>query len=120
MKGPGCPFCSNDESELVLRTELWFAMWDKHPVSRGHLLIIPFRHVQSYFETTREEKLGLLEMIDKSKELLDARFKPDGYNIGMNLGEAAGQSVMHFHLHVIPRYKGDSSNPRGGIRGVIR
>ena len=120
MDNSDCPFCSTKDAGQVFRNELWFAKWDTHPVTKGHLLIVPVRHVQSYFDTTREEKLSFLEMIEKSKELLDAKFKPDGYNIGMNLGKAAGQTVMHFHLHVIPRYRDDAFNPRGGIRGVIK
>jgi len=82
-------------------------------------LIIPFRHFASYFDATREEKLAILELIDRAKEFLDREFKPDGYNIGVNVGEAAGQTIMHVHIHVIPRYAGDTEDPTGGVRNVI-
>ncbi len=82
-------------------------------------MIIPFRHISSYFDTTYEEKTAFLDMIEKCKELLDKKFQPDGYNIGINIGQAAGQTVMHLHVHIIPRYYGDMMNPSGGVRGVI-
>jgi diadenosine tetraphosphate (Ap4A) HIT family hydrolase len=104
---------------MVLSDDLWFAAWDKYPVNKGHILIIPFRHISSYFDTTDEEKIALLAMIEKCKELLDEKFQPDGYNIGINIGQAAGQTVMHLHIHIIPRYSGDMDKPHGGVRGVI-
>jgi diadenosine tetraphosphate (Ap4A) HIT family hydrolase len=114
-----CPFCSLTKERVVLSNKLWFAAWDKYPVNKGHILIIPFRHISSYFDTTDEEKIALLAMIEKCKELLDEKFQPDGYNIGINIGQAAGQTVMHLHIHIIPRYSGDMDKPHGGVRGVI-
>jgi len=88
-------------------------------VSEGHTLIIPYRHVGNYFESSDEEKIEIIEMINNVKLMLDDKYSPDGYNIGINSGKAAGQTVMHLHVHVIPRYAGDVDDPRGGIRGVI-
>jgi diadenosine tetraphosphate (Ap4A) HIT family hydrolase len=82
-------------------------------------LVIPFRHVSSFFELTPEERVAVMDLIRDAKVLIEKSHKPDGYNIGINIGEAAGQSVWHVHVHVIPRYKGDVPNPRGGVRGVI-
>ena len=103
------------ESEKVLRSELCYARWDKYPVTEGHLLIIPNRHFSDFFAATPEERTALWAMMDEAKKLLDGRFKPDGYNVGAS----AGQTVMHCHIHLIPRRSGDSVNPRGGVRGVI-
>ena len=114
-----CPFCSPPDSEKVLESELCFARWDKHPVTKGHLLIIPNRHVAGYFSLTAEEKTALWEMVDEGKKFLEERFNPDGYNVGINVGPTAGQTIMHCHIHLIPRRSGDSVNPRGGVRGVI-
>lgn len=115
----GCQFCNISDNEIVFKNELCCARYDKYPVSNGHLLLITYRHFGNYFDATHEEKLALIDLIDKAKEFLSENFNPDGFNIGINTGEAAGQTVMHFHCHVIPRYKGDVENPRGGVRGVI-
>jgi diadenosine tetraphosphate (Ap4A) HIT family hydrolase len=114
-----CPFCDACAEEIVVHNDLWFARWDVFPVSIGHLLLIPFRHMASYFDATHQEKQGLLQILDESKQFLDAKYRPDGYNIGINVGEAAGQTVMHLHVHLIPRYHGDVGHPEGGVRGVI-
>jgi diadenosine tetraphosphate (Ap4A) HIT family hydrolase len=114
-----CPFCLPVDGEKVLTSVLCFARWDKYPVTEGHLLIIPNRHITDYFSVTAEEKTALWAMVDEGKKLLDERFKPDGYNVGINVGADAGQTVMHCHIHLIPRRAGDSVNPRGGVRGVI-
>jgi diadenosine tetraphosphate (Ap4A) HIT family hydrolase len=115
---PACPFCDGDLNAQIANG-LAFACLDKYPVNQGHLLILPRRHVATWFEATADEKVALLALLDEGKRLLDERFAPDGYNIGINVGEAAGQTVMHLHLHLIPRYRGDCANPRGGVRGVI-
>ena len=94
-------------------------MRDGYPVSEGHALIIPKRHVQSFFELKAIEKAAVLQALDEAKEALDREFSPDGYNIGINDGEAAGQTVLHLHVHLIPRYKGDTEDPRGGVRHVF-
>lgn len=112
-----CPFCSRNED--VLSNALAHARYDKYPVSDGHLLVIPNRHVSSYFDLTAEERIAMFELLDEARVLLDKDRKPDGYNIGINVGEAAGQSVWHVHAHLIPRYTGDTDDPRGGVRGVI-
>jgi len=114
-----CPFCNPSKEDILFYNNLCYVIFDKYPVNKGHLLIIPFRHFDNYFEATKEEKIAIVELIDKSKEFLDKKFKPDGYNIGVNVGKAAGQTIMHVHIHLIPRYKGDIENPRGGVRGVI-
>ena len=114
-----CPFCNPPVEEIVLANDLCYARYDKFPVNPGHLLLIPFRHVAGFFEATDEEQAALLALVREAKRLLDDRFHPDGYNIGVNVGTAAGQSVMHLHVHVIPRYAGDMEEPRGGVRGVI-
>lgn len=88
-------------------------------MTEGHLLIISNRHVADYFSLTAEEKTALWAMVDEGRRLLDERFKPDGYNVGINIGADAGQTVMHCHIHLIPRRSGDTYNPRGGVRGVI-
>ena len=92
---------------------------DGFPVSEGHTLIIPKRHLSSWFETQAIEKAALLHAMDEVKQLLDEQFAPDGYNVGINDGEAAGQTVLHLHIHLIPRYKGDSDDPRGGVRWIM-
>ena len=112
-----CPFCTPDEP--ILSNDLAYARFDKYPVNNGHLLIIPFRHVSDFFDLTEEERKAIFNLVDEAKVLLDKKHKPDGYNIGINVGEAAGQTVWHVHVHVIPRYNGDMNDPRGGVRGVI-
>ena len=112
-----CVFCVNDDA--LSRNDLAYARFDRYPVTRGHLLILPLRHAPTYFDTTALEKLALLDLIEDGKRLLDERFAPEGYNIGINVGECAGQTIMHLHIHLIPRYRGDCANPRGGVRGVI-
>ena len=114
-----CPFCSPAEGEKVLCSALCYARWDKYPVTEGHLLIVPNRHFPGYFSATPDEKREIWALVDEGKKLVDQRFKPDGYNLGINVGAPAGQTVMHCHIHLIPRRLGDSVNPRGGVRGVI-
>jgi diadenosine tetraphosphate (Ap4A) HIT family hydrolase len=113
----GCPFC--DASGEVAGNALAYARFDAHPVNPGHLLLLTRRHAEHWFEATADERAALLELVDAGKRLLDERYRPDGYNIGINVGEAAGQTVMHLHVHLIPRYRGDVPEPRGGVRGVI-
>jgi diadenosine tetraphosphate (Ap4A) HIT family hydrolase len=92
---------------------------DRFPVSPGHLLFVPRRHVATYFEATPEEQHALWELVEEGKLRLDATRRPNGYNIGINVGETAGQTVMHLHIHLIPRYHGDMADPRGCVRHVI-
>lgn len=114
-----CPFCSLPEDAILGSNGLAAIVEDKFPVAPGHALIIPRRHVAHYFEATQEEKLALWELVDVAKSRLDESRAPDGYNIGINIGPVAGQTVMHLHIHVIPRYQGDMDDPRGGVRHVI-
>lgn len=115
-----CPFCKvESEREIIASTSLSIAFFDGYPVSQGHVLIIPRRHVASFFDLAENEQLDMLMLAKRVKGIIDEMYHPDGYNIGVNDGEAAGQSVFHVHMHVIPRYKGDVPNPRGGVRGVI-
>ena len=115
-----CIFCNLDKNQILFENELALAFFDAMPVSKGHTLIIPKRHSENYFELTKEEIAAMFDLSQKVKEYLDKEYHPDGYNIGFNVKEAGGQSVMHTHMHVIPRYKGDVENPRGGIRKVVK
>lgn len=116
-----CLFCrwKNEKERIVLENDLAFACYDEFAVNPGHLLFMTKRHVSDFFGTTLEEKNAIFELIDEAKKIIDEKHHPDGYNIGMNCGIAAGQSVMHVHVHLIPRYVGDVENPRGGVRGII-
>jgi len=116
---PPCPFCPPDRDPLA-ESELALAFPDAFPVSPGHALVVPRRHVASYFECTADEKAALWALVDGMHERAAARDpRPDGYNVGINVGWAAGQTVFHVHIHVIPRYTGDSADPRGGVRHVL-
>lgn len=112
-----CPFCR--PAEVLLENDLAYVISDRFPASPGHLLILPRRHVGDWFEVTAAERSALFELADAAKAWLDIEFHPDGYNLGINVGEAAGQTLFHVHLHLIPRYRGDVAAPRGGVRGVI-
>lgn len=113
-----CPFCDAfaEGSRVKLSTQYFFVVLDEYPVNKGHALIIPKRHQPDIFSLDMPEWEILLHTIDRTKKYLDQEFHPDGYNIGINCGEAAGQTIPHLHIHVIPRYKGDVENPRGGVR----
>lgn len=113
-----CLFCK-DPRGVSLEHELVYSARDSYAVSPGHTLIIPRRHVASFFDLTSEEISACMELIAEERKRLDKEFAPDGYNIGVNVGEAAGQSIFHVHIHLIPRYKGDVDNPQGGVRHVI-
>lgn len=115
-----CPFCNPEtERELIVESATAYAMFDKFPVSKGHALIIPKKHCADYFDLTFREQSACIFMLNKVKEILAKQFNPDGFNVGININETAGQTVNHVHIHLIPRYKGDVENPRGGVRGVI-
>ena len=116
-----CIFCNkiNKNNNTLFETSEWIAFFDEYPVSKGHTLLVPKEHFQTYFDLPDLYTETIGSSIKKVKKILDEKFHPNGYNIGFNCGEAAGQSIMHFHIHIIPRYKGDTKNPRGGIRGVI-
>ena len=115
-----CFFCDSiSKEDYFLQNDYAVARFDDFPVNPGHLEIITKRHVKDLWETNTQERNAIFELLDEAKKIIDEKFHPDGYNIGINLGDAAGQSVMHLHVHLIPRYKGDVNNPRGGIRGII-
>ncbi|MGH8315518.1 MAG: HIT family protein [Steroidobacterales bacterium] len=112
-----CVFCNIRAP--IAGNQFAFAIFDRNPVSPGHVLILPKRHVASFFETTPDERAAMLSLLIDMKRQTDATLAPDGYNMGVNVGVAAGQTVMHVHMHLIPRFSGDMDNPRGGVRGVI-
>ena len=116
-----CLFCEweKEKEKIILENEYAFARFDSFPVNKGHVLFATKRHAKDFFETTLEEKNSIFELVANVKEIIDRKYHPDGYNIGMNCGVAAGQSVMHVHVHLIPRFNGDVENPMGGVRGVI-
>jgi len=115
-----CPFCElSSKLEIIAESSSAVAFLDGYPVSKGHTLIIPRRHVASYFDLTEAEQQELWQLVNRCKTILEERYHPDGFNVGINVNEAAGQSVFHVHIHLIPRYKGDVENPKGGVRGVI-
>ena len=114
-----CPFCNPDPGSLVIASDSCYAKPDAFPVTPGHILVIPRRHVASFWELTAVERLCMTQVIESVRMLLDYYCRPDGYNLGVNIGEAAGQTVPHAHVHVIPRYRGDLHDPRGGVRGCI-
>jgi superfamily II DNA or RNA helicase/diadenosine tetraphosphate (Ap4A) HIT family hydrolase/HKD family nuclease len=114
------PFLEIAPSEWIAENSLAFAIHDRYPVSPGHALVIPRRQIPDWWTASREERIALLDLVDEVKGLLDGRDpRPDGYNVGFNAGDAAGQTVHHLHVHVIPRYVGDMADPRGGVRHVI-
>lgn len=114
-----CPFCSLAPGRVVEENDHAVWIYDGFPVSPGHSLIIPKRHVGSFFDINMSERLAMLALLDKAKEAIENEFHPDGFNIGINDGSAAGQTVPHLHLHLIPRFNGDVKDARGGIRWVI-
>lgn len=115
-----CPFCNPDPTrELIVESATAYAIFDKFPVSDGHGLIIPKRHCSDYFDLTFKEQSACWFMLRRVKEIISQKFNPEGFNIGVNVGKMSGQTVSHVHIHLIPRYKGDVSEPEGGVRGVI-
>lgn len=116
---PSSVFLARPHTEWVASNALAFALRDGFPVSPGHTLVIPKRLVATWFDATRDEQRAIFDLVDEVKRQLNAELRPDGYNIGINVGEPAGQTVMHLHVHVIPRYRGDVDDPRGGVRFVI-
>lgn len=117
MAAGECELCN--AGGAILKNRLAYARPEHRPLGPGHMIVVPFRHVAGYFEMTLEEKQAVAELLDQAKSLLDREHAPDGYNIGVNIGEAAGQTRMHVHVHLIPRFKGDVENPGCGIRCVL-
>lgn len=114
-----CPFCTLPSERVLLSNGLAIVIRDAFPISPGHTLVIPRRHVGSFFDITLDERLAMLALVDEARSGLEQEFRPEGYNIGINDGAAAGQTVPHLHIHLIPRYTGDVPDPRGGIRWVV-
>lgn len=115
-----CQFARCEKEVQFLETfSHCYAIKDQYPVSNGHILIIPKEHTENWFTAREEVRLDMMKALHLLKSRLDLDYRPHGYNIGANCGEVAGQSVMHLHLHLIPRYQGDMENPKGGVRGVI-
>lgn len=117
-----CFFCdiqTDVKEEKIVETDLFFARFDNFPVVQGHAEIVSKKHVESFFELTEQELSEMYSLITKTKQIIDKKFHPDGYNIGVNEGRTAGRTIDHLHIHLIPRYVGDVENPRGGVRNII-
>ncbi len=114
-----CLFCNLPDERIIDQCDHTLTVRDGFPVSAGHTLVIPKRHVATFFDTTEEEQLAISRAIQRAKKAVDQELNPDGYNIGINNGEAAGQTVFHLHVHLIPRYTGDREDPRGGVRWIL-
>lgn len=119
MPSTSCPFCPPPAERIVASNALAVAIRDGYPVSPGHTLVIPKRHVASLADVTTDEAKALWPLLAEVRARVDAELKPAGYNVGVNDGRAAGQTVMHLHVHLIPRFDGDRPDPRGGVRWVI-
>ncbi|AWZ48596.1 HIT family protein [Clostridiaceae bacterium 14S0207] len=115
-----CLFCDYDKKDYIAENKLAFAIFDKFPVNKGHALIIPKRHFHNFFDASEEEVTAIYSLLHEVKSIVDNKFTPSGYNVGVNVGYDGGQTIMHLHVHLIPRYKGDIENPRGGIRKLKR
>ena len=112
-----CELCT--PADVVLQGSFAYVRYDSRPLSRGHVLIVPNRHVASFFDMSKDEQVAVLELLVEAQRHVNLAFSPDGYNIGVNVGAAAGQSRKHVHVHLIPRYVGDVPDPSGGIRCVL-
>jgi diadenosine tetraphosphate (Ap4A) HIT family hydrolase len=122
MRKPKCLFCdltNPEQNTVIAETELAYARWDNFPASKGHAEVVPKRHVESYFDLTDDELLATYELTKQVKDIIDAKYHPDAYNVGVNDGEPAGRTIHHCHIHLIPRYVDDVKSPRGGIRNII-
>jgi len=112
-----CLFCT--ARGVTRKNDLAYCARDSFPLSPGHSLVIPFRHMSDFFELSDDEMAACLELVRGARKDIDAELGPDGYNVGVNVGRAGGQSVMHVHIHLIPRYAGDHPRPQGGVRQII-
>jgi diadenosine tetraphosphate (Ap4A) HIT family hydrolase len=115
--GMSCELCQ--PADVVAENALAYARHDSNSLARGHVIVVPKRHVAGFFDMTAEEQSAVLSLLVEAQKLLQSRHAPDGYNIGANVGKAAGQARRHVHVHLIPRYAGDVADPRGGIRCVL-
>ena len=119
LAGKNCPFCSPSLARIVIESPVAMGLWDSYPLNPGHVLIVPRRHFASWFEATAAERDEMLRLTDDARRIVIERHLPDGFNLGINDGAAAGQTIPHLHLHLIPRYRGDIPDPRGGVRSII-
>jgi diadenosine tetraphosphate (Ap4A) HIT family hydrolase len=113
----GCELCT--PADVVAENDLAYARYDSNSLARGHVIVVPKRHVADFFDMSAAEQAAVLALLNRAKKLIQEKHSPDGYNIGANVGKAAGQSRMHVHFHLIPRYAGDVPDPRGGIRRAL-
>ena len=117
-----CLFCDKNNSKkhvIIDENNLFYARWDNFPVSKGHAEIVPKKHITSFFDLSEDELKNFYILIKEVKKRIKDRFHPEGFNIGINEGKVAGQTIMHLHIHIIPRYKNDVKNPVGGIRNIF-
>ena len=114
-----CPFCSHEQRGVLVESDFALAIPDGYPITKGHTLVIPKRHVASLFDLSEVEQAAIWRIVAEVRRLLAVRYQPDGFNLGINDGKAAGQTVMHAHVHVIPRRNGDVADPRGGVRWLV-
>jgi len=121
MTNKNCLFCDflSGKHRIILENTAFYARWDNFPVNKGHAEVVPKKHIESFFEMTKKESSQMFEFTREIKKIIDKKFKPDAYNIGINDGEYAGRTIHHLHVHIIPRYKGDVKNPKGGVRNII-
>ena len=112
-----CELC--EPAAVLSEDDHAYARYDSNSLTKGHVIVVPKRHVASYFDMTHEERLSVVSLLDAAKAIIEREVSPDGYNIGINVGKAAGQSRMHVHVHLIPRHQGDVAEPRGGVRCVL-
>jgi diadenosine tetraphosphate (Ap4A) HIT family hydrolase len=113
------PFAAVPEDAWLAANALAYAIEDRYPTSPGHSLLVTRRVVADWWSATRAERIALVDLADEVRALLEPRYQPDGWNLGVNVGAAGGQTVPHLHLHLIPRYAGDVPDPRGGVRHAV-
>lgn len=114
-----CPFCRMERNRIRVESEFALAFLDGFPLTQGHTLVIPKKHVASLFELSDEEQAAVWRLVAQVRASLCSEFRPDGFNVGLNDGQSAGQTVMHAHIHIIPRRNGDIADPRGGVRWIL-
>ena len=114
-----CPFCQPDSEQIWFEDQTSFVLRDAYPISQGHALVVPKQHIASLYDFPADRQAALWQLVSEARRRIDEELRPDGFNVGVNDGEAAGQTVMHAHIHVIPRWTDDVADPRGGIRWVI-
>ncbi|HBO46121.1 MAG TPA: HIT family protein [Planctomycetaceae bacterium] len=114
-----CPFCEPDADRVWLTSEIGIVLWDAFPVTEGHALVVPRSHVASIYELSADDQAALWALVAEARRKINEDLHPDGFNIGLNDGTAAGQTILHAHIHIIPRRRGDAADPRGGVRWIF-